>query len=610
MKYVFSSFLIFAALFYILCSTAICNEKPSFYSCPKVKRKFTPQKCPSIISKPRLLEVCPGYEIDASKNIRFNANEKKLICGDAEAKSWSKIPVFEAKYFIKVFLQDRGYYYPSFSKQGSTIIIYPGNKTYIKKVEVIGNPPRFFNINKRWKTTGSALTPNELDNLEDWSELQLKNNGYPCPEAQTRANAKTGIVQVHIEPGNLNRISEITEEPVPGLRKGTLKRYRAFDIGNIYDAKKLQLTSNRIENLYGILQSSYFLTKCTPNGASLTQKSITGPRRLINIGVGASTEDYIIGKLLWKWVRLGKNGSSLQMFLRGSYREQRLKFEGDIYPLPFPTSWHLIPSITTSRHNEKRFEYTSSALNLPAAYYTDTNNLHIDLSFGPSFNHEYTVRGAQKGHTFFVSNIIKFKITSHDFEYYLNEPHQGFYIKTKINLNHDKLGSKVTAQKIEVESQTLFNIGKYDHPLFVLALRGLIGSTITNTQATNFGKLPPNFFYYLGGSETLRGFERKELPNATRGALTALYAGAEIRLANYFPLNIQPLAFVDFAALGDKSIDLDFPIYWSPGFGLRWPSLIGVFRLTFGHGLLIQNDNASNNSLKHWQVYLSYGEEF
>lgn len=555
-------------------------------------------------------EICPGYKIIFEKRIKFNANEKKLICGDPNAASWSKIPRFEAEYFIKTFLQDRGYFFPEFAEEDETVIIHPGKQAHVRKIHVEGSPPRFFDVRKRRKIKGKVLNPAVLDELENWTASVLKNNGYACPEVRTEADPLTEEVRLKIDPGLYQEIIEVDEEPVEGLRPGTLKRYRAFNIGDPYNAQNLSLTSNRIEYTDGILQSSYFTTECTPEGAKLTQKSLTGPRRLINIGIGASTEDYIIGKLLWRWVRIGKNGSSMQLAVRGSYRQQTINAEGFFYPLPFPSPWYLNPFINTGRRNEKRYEYTAFDFALPAAVKWDTQNAGFRIRFGPKFNTTYTTEGADKGRTNFISGNIWFDVTSHDYEYYAADPRGGYYLNAVASFNSDKVGSSVTAQKMQVIGQAIWNLAGFEPPLFVLAVRGMAGTTFADTGGSSFSRLPPQFFYFLGGSMSLRGFSRFELPSANRGALTALYGGAELRLANVLPLNIQPLAFIDVGVMGRKSLNLDYPVYWSPGFGVRWPSLIGVIRLTYGHGYMIKNNNPNNNSLSHRQFYFSYGEEF
>ena len=555
-------------------------------------------------------EICPGYKVISKKVIRFNANEKKLICGDPKAISWSKIPRFEAEYFIKTFMQDRGYFFPEFTEEAGVITVHPGELSHIKNIDVKGNPPEFFRMWKRRKIKGAVLTPAKLTELENWTSSVLRERGYACPKVKTEADPHTGEVMLTIDPGLFQKIVAVDEEPVKGLRPGILKRYRAFNIGDPYNAKNLSLTSTRIEYLDGILQSSYFSTECTPEGAKLTQKSLTGPRRLINIGIGASTEDYVIGKLVWKWVRIGKNGSSMQLAVRGSYREQRINASASFYPLPFPSRWYLNPFITTGRHDETRYEYTALDFALPAAVTLDSQNAGFRLRFGPKLNLTYTVKGAQRGRTRFTSGNIWFDVTSHDYDYYAADPRTGYFLRATASFNHDKVGSSVTAQKLQVLGQYLWNIAGFEPPLLVLALRGMAGTTFTDTGHINFPRLPPQFFYFLGGSMSLRGFSRRSLPKADRGALTALYGGAELRLANILPLNFQPVGFIDFGVMGDKSVNLDYPVYWSPGFGIRWPSFIGVLRFTVGHGFMFRNRNPNNNNLSHWQFYFSYGEEF
>jgi len=247
--------------------------------------------------------ICPGYELKAPKPIVFNSNEKKLICGDPDAASWEDIPRFQAEYFLEVFLQDRGYFFPTFTTDGDIVVVDPGPVKHVEQIEISGSPPEFFDVTRRRKIKGSLLTPDILSTLESWTKSEMRTNGYPCPKITSTADAGTGVVRLDVDPGPFQTIAEVIEEQVNGLRPGTLERYRAFNIGDPYDARNLSITKTRIETLDGILQSSYFLTECTDRGAVLTQKSMAGPPRLLRIGVGVSTEDYVIGKLTIKWAR-------------------------------------------------------------------------------------------------------------------------------------------------------------------------------------------------------------------------------------------------------------------------------------------------------------------
>jgi len=555
-------------------------------------------------------EVCKGYRVDSKQTIRFNANEKKLICGDPEAGSWKDIPQFEAEYFIGVFLQDRGYFFPTYTKDGDTVVIHPGETTKIESIKVEGSPPEFFDITRRRQIKGQVLTPAILNTLQNWIVTALQTNGYACPMVHLKAYPQTGEVVATIEPGNFQRIAEVIEEPVEGLRPGMLKRYRAFRIGDPYNVQNLKLTSSRITTIDGILQSSYFTTKCTDDGAVLTQKSLAGPKRLVNIGLGFSTEDYLIGKLRFKWTRMDSKGSSIELSARGSYRKQWLDAAGYLYPLSEPSRWYLYPFATTRRYDEKQYEYTMIGTGFPAALTWETQDVGYDLKFGPGYTFISTHRGAARGYTHFVMGSIRLNIISHDYLYRVEDPQQGFSMAFRADFASDKLGSSVTAQRLRFSGQSLWNIAKFEPPLFIAALRWITNMTLTNTGATAFPRLPPPFFTYFGGSTSLRGFSRRQLPNANRGALTGLYVGGEARLANALPLNFQPLVFFDIGVMGQKSMDLDFPVYASPGFGLRWPSFVGVFRVTLGRGFLINNKNPANNNLEHWQFFFSYGEEF
>ncbi|HEX5033222.1 MAG TPA: BamA/TamA family outer membrane protein, partial [bacterium] len=120
--------------------------------------------------------------------------------------------------------------------------------------------------------------------------------------------------------------------------------------------------------------------------------------------------------------------------------------------------------------------------------------------------------------------------------------------------------------------------------------------------------LPPNYRYYLGGSSNLRGFEREELPGPD-GALSAAFTSLELRVANWIPYGIQPLAFVDVGILGDQAFRFNAPVYYSPGFGLRYESPIGVFRTTFAWGMKSSEADANPDNT-HFQFFFGFGEEF
>lgn len=553
--------------------------------------------------------LCGVYRIKSPDIISFNANEKKLICGDSEAVSWERIPAFQAEHFISAALQVRGYFYPEFVRGDGEVMVIPGEKTRIKSVSVEGSPPPKFRAGRRRYIRGATLTPQALNSLESWAQGELKAKGFACPTVSSSADAQTGEVKLNIEPGERMRISGVVEGPAENLRPGTLKRFDAFRVGDYYDARNLAVTTARIEN-DGVFQSSHFQTECTPDGALLKQQNIPGPTRLFAIGFGANSEDYFVVKATWKMERLGKNGSSFLVSGWGSYRKQNVTVQGLVYPLSFPSRFHINPNLSTGRINESRYNYFAVDIWAPPAITWESEDVHFRAAFGPKLNFTKTFSGAANGTTHFLSISARFDATSHGYEYHLADPRSGYTLSASADLNSDKVLSSVTAQRLSLSGQALWTIDDLEPPLFVVALRGLAATTLADDNSASFRRLPPEFLLYLGGSQDMRGFSRKQLPNASRGALTALYAGAEFRLANLLPLNIQPMAFADFGAMGQRSLSLDFPAYWSPGLGFRWPSIIGTVRFTAARGYLISNNAPANANIGGWHYYISIGEEF
>ncbi len=541
--------------------------------------------------------LCEGYKIDSSEIIRFNANEKKLICGDPNAESWNKIPMFQARYFARNFLQERGYLNPEFKEEGESVIIVVGEKTRIADVSVKGAPPRTLRAWQKRGIRGAPLNPKSLDSLEGWGVSGLKSRGFACPRVSASGDADSGEVELEVEPGRRLDIASLEQEPVEGLMDGALERFNAFHVGDPYDYRNIALTSRRISQS-GILQSSYFLTECADDGVRLTQKSISGASRLLSAGLGGSTEEYLIGKASWKQGRLGKAGSSFEVAGRASYRKQRFLVKGMVYPFSFPTRWHFTPAFSTRREKESRYEYLANDLLIPAAVNWDTRETGWNLFFGPRLNYTRTFSGADKGWTHFLSGVAGLEIISHVYELNVADPKSGYTVRGLTEFNSDK--AFFHDQRAEIHAvrggSVQFRRVRFTaaHPCH----KGFAGTTLVDSGNSQFSRMPPWLFYYFGGSTDLRGFGLKKLPDANRGALTALYSGVEARLANIFPLNLQPIAFADFGVMGQKSASLNLPVYWSPGIGIRWPSIIGVLRLTAAKGLFLKNSTPPNKRLR------------
>ena len=196
---------------------------------------------------------------------------------------------------------------------------------------------------------------------------------------------------------------------------------------------------------------------------------------------------------------------------------------------------------------------------------------------------------------------------THHFEFYRSDPRAGFRTSLAAAFSGAHAFSDVAAQRFRWSGEALWNIRNYDPPLFVIAVRGAAATTVTGETLEPSTGIPPLFRQYLGGSDNLRGFGRLELPGPL-GGLSSAFASLELRFAAGLALGIQPIVFTDLGAFGVRPMEIESTLYWSPGFGVRWTSPVGVLRASLAHGYV--TEGGVDPALTHLQFDLSLGEEF
>src|SRR5262245_13823995 len=305
-------------------------------------------------------EICPGrLTLIAAERIKLNTLEKTFLCGDPEVEPWKDIPPAQVKFHLRNFLQARGYHRPVFTEEGGASIVNVGEIRLLTEVRLIG-APAFLDIRKRRRIIGRRLTPNLLNEVEDWVRRWLRMNGYPCPVLQTKANIDTGVMEITVTAGERRDVMSVTQEALPGLGTGTLRRFDAFVMEKEINEELLDLTARRIED-DGVLQSTHFTWDCeAPRaGEDLFQRTFAGKPRLITLSFGADTEEYAIFKGSWRHTRWGSKASSFGVSLYGSYRRQTLEISSDWYAFAPLSRWYLKPLVTFSHERESDFHFVS-----------------------------------------------------------------------------------------------------------------------------------------------------------------------------------------------------------------------------------------------------------
>ncbi|OFZ20816.1 MAG: hypothetical protein A2X94_04670 [Bdellovibrionales bacterium GWB1_55_8] len=563
--------------------------------------------------------ICPELMIQGAKSISLSETERYLLCGDPGTEepfqtAWKVVPRAQAEFFLRRFLENRGFYYPRFEVSASGgLLADPGPLTRLREIAISG-APEDLEFERRREVIGRPLTPELLDEIEQWITQRLQGIGYPCPQLETAADVESGRLSVSVQPGDFRTFGGILEESVPGIRDNTLRRFDAFRFSDPFNADYLRLTAERTMS-EGTLLSTHFETICRPPDThhSARQSTVPGLPHVLRFGFGANTEGLVLARASWQNTRLGQGASIFDVAAFASTKEQSINTSFSWFFNPRSPRYYLKPYFELRHRNEEPFETVSVRYQLAPGTTWDGRKQGLRIEAGPAWDLIKTLRGIGPQTSRFLSLETRTIFQSHYFEFHRASPRSGFYSEATLSLNDQNFLSDVTAQRLNWEGELLWNWRNYYPPLLIGGVRWDFRTTITQERLSGTSLLPSSFRHFLGGLADHRGFGRNELPDSDQGALSLAYLGFEVRLANQFPIALEPLFLLDVGMLGRSPVSLRPPLYWSPGAGVRWETPFGALRATLAHGYLTSDETISQRTrdrLSHWQFYFSFGEEF
>jgi translocation and assembly module TamA len=550
---------------------------------------------------------CPSVEF-LGRPVELTQVEERWVCGDPGSEGWKSVPLAQAEYFLRAFLQQRGYHRPLFQVEGGTLTVAAGPVSRITSVTGEGLPPEV-RLSKRRRVVGQVMTPKELDRLQAWIKNSLRNHGYGCPAIELSADPETGAVKAVVRTGPKHVITEIVPEVPDNVDPRVFNRFRAYRIGRPLDLRLLNLTAGRIVSEDLFLSAYYDLSCSSDSALTVTQRVVAAPPRLITAGAGLDSEGLVRGRARWKHSRIGARASSLEGVLFASAREQSVEALMRAYFDP-DTRVHLIPRLEGRHQDEARFESLTGEFSITPALTEDTQGLGLEFRAGPGYEYVRTMRGQGPADAAYPTWTMRLALASHLYEHFLRDPQDGWQLRLETSSRQKGLQSDFSAHQVKATGEALFNLGAFDPPLLILGSRFGAATTITDREGVKPGVIPPTLRYFLGGDADLRGFSRQELPVNAEGFLTQVYHGLELRLGDVLPWGLQPLAFVDAAMAGRRHAELERAIYWSPGAGIRWATPVGSIRATVGRGMVERQDPGIEYPLEHWQYFFSLGREF
>lgn len=555
-----------------------------------------------------LTPICEGLAWKGNAPFELSRNEEGFVCGFSEMKSWNEIPMAQARLHLRAFLQKRGYLDPEFDRQGNMLVIDPGKIAKTAAVEFQNMPENFFDDFQPRGLKNQTLNPAFLDKWTGITESRLHNIGFPCAEAKALADPDLKKVWVQAEPGRRLKITEIKRPDTP-LKKDVWQRYDAFHLNEYYDGELLALTTARLKR-EALAESSYFEHECTDEGVHLRQYAYLGPRQFVAIGVGATTEEYPILRVRWRNSRLDNQGTSIEALSRVSSREQSVDLSSDLYFWPDQPWLSFVPGVVLEREQERAYETTSLRWLLHLSYERDDLTSRWFFRFGPTQNYQWNVVGPSADYQNYLSFEGHISRVSHEYELYITDPYQGYEWSLNAKSQRENLFAEVDADMLEFSGTVLWNVQNWRPPWWVVGFRYRTQTIFSEERDSRTSQLGPDFRSYLGGDQSVRGFGRNEIDGQGFGYFTTVYLGGELRYANSLPYNIDPFLLADFGMKGYRSGTLDEGYVWSPGFGVRWDSFIGVFRFTFARGIVKDEEIRRSGVDSHNQFFLSYGVEF
>lgn len=556
-------------------------------------------------------KICDHIEMREGK-LSLSGNEKVLVCGsDKGTEGWKTVPLPQAQYQLSVYLSNEGYLQPRFERNKDHLVVWSGPRSVIKSLVVRG-VEGLLDPGKKRKIVGEPLEPQRLDEVQQWADTGLRNSGYACPKVSVEAQAWDGKLMATVAPGLKQKIRSLKRLGLDSFDQEYLKRYEAFEIGDVYDVRETQLTVSRML-ADGFIQSANFETACNGDVVDLTLRASVGPPRIFRFEVGASTEEFPFGRVSFKNVRIDDHASSFTAQLDASPRLQGLSFTSQLYWLPWTARSFLGPRARVARVKETAFEYLEAKAGADIGRYWDMWDVRWVGRVGPTLNFLETVQGVGPSNISYLSWEGSVEAMSHSYESNLRNQFTGWTGLVRYRGQRKGLGSEINVNRYDFSYKGLWNVGNYAPPSVVVAFRfdvNAVDADEPKPGQNNNDLVPIDYRVFYGGADNLRGFARKSLSNNEFGYLTGAYSGLEIRWIEELPYKLEPFLLYDMARLGIDRMTFDDPLFTSAGLGLRWASPFGTLRSSAARGKIHNGDTTTEGYKQEWVFFVSFGQEF
>lgn len=536
------------------------------------------------------VKYCPEV-IMSGKKIKFSDTELQLFCGDPKSHAWKNLPPYQAELVLRGLLQSRGYLSPEFEVKDNILQFKKGRKSSVKSIKVISeNTDLAKKVQKDVKRLyrRRILTTGILNSIEGEGSAQLRKRGYPCGKVSSQVDVTSDNVTMIMEPKGKHLFGEIKREPVPGLHPNALSRFYPMKSSQRFNGDLLTLTEKRLLRSE-VLQGTYFLENCDDEGKtfSLEQRFITGPPRTIRFGAGASTESGPMARLRWSNNRSGEMANLLSATLQASLREQSVNFISDYFPWQSKPRKSIFSQVEVRRDSQIKYEQFITRLSPQLKWTKDIHSHGTTWMTGPAYE-TGTFHSQDKSQTRTFSSAIlegSFQRTAHEYELFDFHPQEGDQQSVSLSYRSPAMGFAQSLTRLDSSMVRLGRITNSGRGSFIGGVRLKAGTAFVR-NTVDLASLPPEVKFFGGGSDDLRGFLLRTLPdNDGAGALSRFISKFELRQTHFFHEKVEAFIFSDAGYFSEKSFSLDSRLWYSPGVGLRWLSPIGVVQAYYSRAL-------------------------
>ena len=475
---------------------------------------------------------------------------------------------------------------------------------------------------------GKLYNQKDFDDTVMAIQQQYANKGYLQVRVDPQTTIENGRLNIHydISEGHIFYIDHVDVTGYEKTKKYVFTREISVKPGDLYDSAKIQRSQTKILNL-GFINDVQIDIQPTadPQKVDLDFNVVEGRPGMFTAGLAMSSQDGLYGEVSINHMNLF--GRAQRLSLRTMFGKEILD-----YTINWTTPWIYDhpTSLGVDLFNTRRYRsfadenqaYTEKRIGGRVRVGPRFNDDIYQLSFSYAFENidiydiddrfqEPNAKPGdpnyiQKGDTYMSTLSAEFAIDTRD---NIWDPTSGWRNSLGVSLAGGPVGGDLDLWYLNASSifnYTLLNVGG-NYPI-VFVLSNKIGSVRSYGRTD---EVPPYEKFFLGGADTVRGYDRAGEVGPKYGGTTYYVMNAELR----FPLAregrrtmAQFALFFDLGNSWNHFDDVDFslgPDYnqfkAGVGVGLRFTTPSLPIRIDWGYGL----NHKSNEDRSHFYFNVS-----